>query len=235
MLGVSTQRECQPSHLKADCRESGDGKRFGLDRDLPQLDKLSCRTLRFFGGFLYLYNMKLLSVLRSLIVEDRITLGSFKNGSDVFNVVATDHTQIANNPISLKSRPNFEDLGNIVFEFDDIISNVAKDIIVNRNKDSIFVRDNWNGFDFIIYPHYDDGEYKLNIATAIKHPQKLNIKNQESGRQRAEHQLKDLFLSPSPFALSPLVLPSLSHLLNLTNLKATQEERYLRFVFVFSI
>jgi len=33
-----TQRECQPSHLKADRRESGDGKRFGLDRDLPQLD-----------------------------------------------------------------------------------------------------------------------------------------------------------------------------------------------------
>ena len=107
MLGVSTQRECQPSHLKADRRESGDGKRFGLDRDLPQLDKLSCRTLRFFGGFLYLYNMKLLSVLRSLIVEDRITLGSFENEGDVFNIVATNHTQIANNPISLKSRPDF--------------------------------------------------------------------------------------------------------------------------------
>ena len=180
VLGVSTQRECQPSHLKADRRESGDGKRFGLDRDLPQLDKLSCRTLRFFGGFLYLYNMKLLSVLRSLIVEDRITLGSFENEGDVFNIVATNHTQIANNPISLKSRPDFEDLGDVVFEFDDIISNVAKDVIVNRKKDSIFVRDNWNGFDFIIYPHYDEGEYKLNIATAIKHPQKLNIKNQNT-------------------------------------------------------
>jgi hypothetical protein len=166
--------------LKADHRESGDGKRFGLDRDLPQLDKLSCRTLCFFGGFLYLYNMKLLSVLGSLIVEDRVTLGSFENDGDLFNVVATDHTQIANNPISLKSRPDFEDLGDVVFEFDDIISDVAKDVIVNRKKDSIFVRDNWNGFDFIIYPHYDDGEYKLNIATAIKHPQKLNIKKQNT-------------------------------------------------------
>jgi hypothetical protein len=166
--------------LKADRRESGDGKRFGLDRDLPQLDKLFCRTLRFFGGFLYLYNMKLLSVLKSLIVEDRVTLGSFENEGDVFNVVATDHTQIANTPISSKSRPDFKELGNIVFEFDDIISNVAKDVIVNYKKDSIFVRDNWNGFDFIIYPHFDDGEYKLNIATSIKHPQKLKIKNQNT-------------------------------------------------------
>jgi hypothetical protein len=124
--------------------------------------------------------MKLLSVLGSLIVEDRVTLGSFEKEGDVFNVIATDHTQIANNPVSLKSRPDFEDLGDVVFEFDDIISDVAKDIIVNRKKDSIFVRDNWNGFDFIIYPHYDDGEYKLNIATAIKHPLKLNIKNQNT-------------------------------------------------------
>jgi hypothetical protein len=46
-----TQRECQPSHSKADRRESGDGKRFGLDRYPPQLDRLSYRTLRFFGGF----------------------------------------------------------------------------------------------------------------------------------------------------------------------------------------
>jgi hypothetical protein len=166
--------------LKADRRESGDGKRFGLDRDLPQLDKLFCRTLRLFGGFLYLYNMKLLLVLKSLIVEDRVTLGSFENKGDVFNVVATDHTQIANTPISSKSRPDFKELGNIVFEFDDIISNVAKDVIVNYKKDSIFVRDNWNGFDFIIYPHFDDGEYKLNIATSIKHPQKLKIKNQNT-------------------------------------------------------
>jgi hypothetical protein len=124
--------------------------------------------------------MKLLLVLKSLIVEDRVTLGSFESGGDVFNVVATDHTQIANTPISSKSRPDFEDLGNIVFEFDDIISNVAKDVIVNHKKNSIFVRDNWNGFDFIIYPHFDNGEYKLNIATSIKHPQKLNIKNQNT-------------------------------------------------------
>ncbi len=113
-------------------------------------------------------------------MEDRVTLGSFESGGDVFNVVATDHTQIANTPISSKSRPDFEDLGNIVFEFDDIISNVAKDVIVNHKKNSIFVRDNWNGFDFIIYPHFDNGEYKLNIATSIKHPQKLNIKNQNT-------------------------------------------------------
>ena len=124
--------------------------------------------------------MKLLSVLRSLILEDRISLGSFEQGGDVFNVVATDHTQIANNPISLKSRPYFEDLGEVVFEFNDIIGDVAKDVIGNRKKDSIFVRDNWNGFDFIIYPHYDDGEYKLNIVTAIKHPQKLNVKDQNT-------------------------------------------------------
>ena len=113
-------------------------------------------------------------------MEDRVTLGSFENEGDVFNVVATDHTQIANTSISSKSRPDFEDLGNIVFEFDDIISNVAKDVIVNHKKDSIFVRDNWNGFDFIIYPHFDSGEYKLNIATGIKHPQKLKIKNQNT-------------------------------------------------------
>ena len=119
-------------------------------------------------------------MLKSLINEGRLTLGTFEEGDDVFNVVATDHTQIANNPISSKSRPNFEDLGDIVFEFSDVIGGVTKDVIRNGNKDSIFVRDNWNGFDFIIYPHYDRGEYNLNIATSIKHPEKLKVKKQNT-------------------------------------------------------
>jgi hypothetical protein len=119
-------------------------------------------------------------MLKSLINEGRLTLGTFEEGDDVFNVVATDHTQIANNPISSKSRPNFEDLGNIVFEFSDVIGVVTKDVIRNGKKDSIFVRDNWNGFDFIIYPHYDRGEYNLNIATSIKHPEKLKVKKQNT-------------------------------------------------------
>lgn len=113
-------------------------------------------------------------------MEDRVTLGTFKEGNSVFNIVATDHTQIANNPISLKSRANFEDLGEVVFEFNNIIGDVAKDVIRDRKKDSILVRDNWNGFDFIIYPHYDNGKYNLNIATSIKHPQKLNVKNKNT-------------------------------------------------------
>lgn len=124
--------------------------------------------------------MKLLLMLKSLINEGRLTLGTFEEGDDVFNVIATDHTQIANNPISSKSRPNFEDLGNIVFEFSDVIGGVTKDVIRNKKKDSIFVRDNWNGFDFIIYPHYDRGEYNLNIATSIKHPEKLKVKKQNT-------------------------------------------------------
>lgn len=119
-------------------------------------------------------------MLKSLINEGRLTLGTFEEGDDVFNVIATDHTQIANNPISSKSRPNFEDLGNIVFEFSDVIGGVTKDVIRNKKKDSIFVRDNWNGFDFIIYPHYDRGEYNLNIATSIKHPEKLKVKKQNT-------------------------------------------------------
>jgi hypothetical protein len=124
--------------------------------------------------------MKLLLILKSLIVEGRVTLGTFEEGDDVFNVVATDHTQIANNPTSLKSRPNFEDLGDVVFELGDVIGSISKDVIKDQKKDSIFVRDNWNGFDFIIYPHYDKGEYNLNIATSIKHPEKLNVKKQNT-------------------------------------------------------
>lgn len=176
-----TQRECQPSHSKADRRESGDGKRFGLDRYPPQLDRLSYRSLRFFGGFLiFIHYMKLISILRTIIVENRIRLGSFNEGNDIFNIVATDHTQIANNPSSLKSRPNFQDLGDIVFEFQDVMSNVVKNVIKDNKKDSIFIRDFGNGFDFIIYPHYDNGEYKLNIATGIKHPEKLKVKKQNT-------------------------------------------------------
>ena len=54
ICNVIDHRECQPSHSKADRRESGDSKRFGLDRYPPQLDKLSYRTLRFSGGSIFI-------------------------------------------------------------------------------------------------------------------------------------------------------------------------------------
>jgi hypothetical protein len=122
--------------------------------------------------------MNLLQILNSLIVEDRIRMGSFTDGNEKFNVNATDHTQIANTLNSSKARPDFEDLANVVFEFNDVIADVSKSIISNPFKDSILVRDNWNGFDFIIYPHNDEDGINLNIATSIKHPEKLNFKKQ---------------------------------------------------------
>jgi hypothetical protein len=122
--------------------------------------------------------MKLLPTLKYALLEQRVNTGSFvDNDGEIFNVVATVHTQLANNSSSLLSRPNFGDVSDVVFEYQDIISSVAKSVIDDINKTSILIRDNWNGFDFIIYPDFEDGEYQLNIATSIKHPKKLQHKS----------------------------------------------------------
>lgn len=122
--------------------------------------------------------MKLLSTLKTILLEKRIILGSFvDDDGETFNVVATDHSQIANTPSSRLSRPDFNEVSDVVFEYQDVISSVSKSIMEDIDKSSILIRDNWNGFDFIIYPDFEGGEYQLNIATSIKHPKKLQYKS----------------------------------------------------------
>jgi hypothetical protein len=123
--------------------------------------------------------MKLLPTLKYVLLEQRVNTGSFvDNDGETFNVVATIHTQLANNPSSLSSRPDFGDVSDVVFEYQDIISSVSKSVMDDINKTSVLIRDNWNGFDFVIYPEFKNGEYHLNIATAIKHPKKLKHKSE---------------------------------------------------------
>jgi hypothetical protein len=151
--------------------------RFRLDRNPPQLDRLSWKPSIFWGVFIFIY-MKLLSTLKTILLEKRIPLGSFiDDDGETFNVIATDHSQIANTPSSRLSRPDFNEVSDVVFEYQDIISSVSKSIMEDIDKTSILIRDNWNGFDFILYPDFVDGEYQLNIVTSIKHPKKLQNKS----------------------------------------------------------
>lgn len=130
----------------------------------------------------YLYNMKLLKVLESILLESRrIKLDSFKDDDgDIFNVIATIHSQEGVNQNFRTSRANIDSIGEVIDEYQDIFSKVTKLIEYNINKDSIFVRDTANGFDFIVYPKYVNGKYELSIATSINHPEKLRVKKENT-------------------------------------------------------
>jgi hypothetical protein len=130
-------------------------------------------------GFLYLYNMKLLKVLESLILESRrIKLGSFEDDEgDIFNVIATIHSQENVNKNSVSAtRVDSDSIGDVVLEYQDEISKISKSIEGDLKKDSIFVRDFTNRFDFILYPTYKNGKYELLIATSMNHPENLKVK-----------------------------------------------------------
>ncbi len=133
-------------------------------------------------GFLYLYNMKLLKILESILFESRrIKLGSFKDDEgDIFNIIATIHTQGGVNQNYRSSRADIDSINDVINEYQDVFSQVTKSIEYDIKKDSIFVRDNGNGFDFIITPEYVNGRYNLLITTSINHPEKLNVKKQNT-------------------------------------------------------
>ena len=128
---------------------------------------------------LYLYNMKLLRVLESILFESkRIKLSSFRDDDgDVFNVIATIHTQDGVNKSSVSAtRVDIDLINDVIDEYQDIFSQLTKSIEEDINKESIFVRDSGNRFDFIINPEYVNGKYNLMITTSMNHPEKLNVK-----------------------------------------------------------
>lgn len=130
-------------------------------------------------GLLYLYIMKLLRSLESILFESRrIKLSSFKDeDGDLFNVIATIHTQDGVNKNSVSAtRVDIDLVNDVIDEYQDIFSQVTKSIEYDINKHSIFVRDSGNGFDFIINPEYVNGKYNLLITTSMNHPEKLNVK-----------------------------------------------------------
>jgi hypothetical protein len=124
--------------------------------------------------------MQLLSVLKNILIEqgNREDLGDFiDEDGDTFNVVATIHSQETTAPNTRSGRVDVNTIGDVIFEFSDVFSEVSKSIINDPKKTSILVRDYLNRFDFIVSPHINnDGTYGLNIITSILYPKKLSYK-----------------------------------------------------------
>jgi hypothetical protein len=124
--------------------------------------------------------MQLLSVLKNILIEqgNREDLGDFiDEDGDTFNVIATIHSQETITPNTKSGRVDVNTIGDVIFEFSDVFSELAKSILKNPSKTSILVRDYLNRFDFIVAPHVnEDGTYGLNIITSILYPKKLSYK-----------------------------------------------------------
>ena len=124
--------------------------------------------------------MQLLSVLKNILIEqgNREDLGDFiDEDGDTFNVVATIHSQETTAPNTRSGRVDVNTIGDVIFEFSDVFSELAKSILKDPSKTSILVRDYLNRFDFIVAPHVnDEGTYGLNIITSILYPKKLSYK-----------------------------------------------------------
>ena len=123
--------------------------------------------------------MELIKVLKSIVLESRrIKLGSFTDDDgDIFNIIATIHSQLNVNKYSKSAtRVDVDYISDVIIEFKDIFSKVSKSIEQDINKESIFVRDYTNRFDFILNPTYKNGKYQLFITTSMNHPEMLNVK-----------------------------------------------------------
>ena len=87
--------------------------------------------------------MKLLRVLESILIESRrIKLDSFKDDDgDIFNVIATIHSQEGVNQNFRTSRADIDSIGEVIDEYQDIFSKVTSKLInrkFNMNKMSSF-------------------------------------------------------------------------------------------------
>jgi hypothetical protein len=125
--------------------------------------------------------MELIKVLKSIVLESRrIKLGSFTDDDgDIFNIIATIHSQLNVNKYSKSAtRVDVDSISDVIIEFKDIFSKVSKSIEQDINKESIFVRDYTNRFDFILNPTYKNGKYQLFITTSMNHPEMLNVKRE---------------------------------------------------------
>ena len=125
--------------------------------------------------------MDLIKELKSIVLESRrIKLGSFTDDDgDIFNIIATKNSQLNVNKYSKSAtRVDVDSISDVIIEFKDIFSKVSKSIEQDINKESIFVRDYTNRFDFILNPTYKNGKYQLFITTSMNHPEMLNVKRE---------------------------------------------------------
>lgn len=124
--------------------------------------------------------MQLLKILKNILTEqeNREDLGDFiDEDGDTFNVVATIHSQESTSPNTKSGRVDVNTIRDVIFEFSDVFSELAKSILNDPNKTSILVRDYLNRFDFIVAPDVNyDGTYSLNIITSILYPKNLSYK-----------------------------------------------------------
>ena len=79
-------------------------------------------------------------------------MGDFTDDDgDTFKVVATIHSQETTAPNTRFGRVDVNTIGDVIFEFSDVFSELAKTILEGGDKTSILVKDYLNRFDFLQY------------------------------------------------------------------------------------
>ncbi len=131
-------------------------------------------------GFLYLYNMKLLDVLKELIIESYDTYyGGFTHDNKEFKIYGSEHSQEATKTSAESGRYDVDELVQVIMDFKDIYGDLAVDVIKDREKNSILTFDNLLNVNFLTYVNKKGKNViDLKIHTSLKNRRKLNIKPQ---------------------------------------------------------
>ena len=147
-------------------------RRFGLKTSIHWM-KLKLPI--FLGSFLYLYDMKLLNVLKSLIVESKLIDKFTLDGIDLEIRSTMESEMIA--PNSKTGRVNKDEILESMSDIYDVI--IEQAMIVTSKEDgnsALLISDYWLGFDYQLWVKLNKNKLTLTINTSIRHPKLLSNK-----------------------------------------------------------
>ena len=129
-------------------------------------------------GFYIYSNMKLLSLIKSLITEAKQLIDRYEVDGQNVDIFYNDHSNLAQNS-SKYGRQSIEDIKESMVDILDIIIEVSMDILSSpskvKDKDhSILVKDHMIGIDYHFWvTTSSNGDLFLTINTSISHPKNL--------------------------------------------------------------
>ena len=129
-------------------------------------------------GFYIYSNMKLLSLIKSLITESKQLIDRYEVDGQNVDIFYNDHSNLAQNS-SKYGRQSIEDIKESMVDILDIIVEVSMGILSSpskvKDKDhSILVKDHMIGIDYHFWvTTSSNGDLFLTINTSISHPKNL--------------------------------------------------------------
>ena len=144
---------------------------------LNRIDEI-IKTSRLRGVLIFIYNMKLIEVLKNILFEGNQLIDKFNVDGEKVNILYNDHSNTAINPSKYGRQP-IEDISSSMVDILDIIVDLSNDILDSppkiKNKDhSILVKDYMIGVDYHFWvTKSKKNELFLTINTSISHPSSL--------------------------------------------------------------